>query len=115
MITLDATTRSNIDDGLFRKEIERKLNEKISKLPSEAKKEITYTEFYVKLFIVTKDAGLLSACTKYTVKDQCGIIVPVFMQFTGQGKDHIQIPSTIYMTYTIYDSRYLPICHDNTK
>ena len=45
-----------------------------------------------KLFIVTKDAGLLSVCTN-TVKDQCGIIVPVFMQFTGQGKDHIQIPS----------------------
>ena len=90
MITLDIT-RFRIDVEQLREEIKEELDSKVAQY-SATKKQIT--GFDVKLFIVANDAGLLSVCTD-TVKNQCGTIVPVFIQFTGQGKDHIQIPSTI--------------------
>lgn len=105
VITLDRT-RFNINVQQLREEIKKELNAIVSQ--NSIIKELI-SGFNVKLFIVENDAGSsFSVCTN-TVRATRYKIVPVFVELTVQGKDHIQIPLTIYDLYTIYDSRYVPI------
>ena len=116
VITLDRT-RFNIDVQQLREEIEDGLNT----IVSHPKTKELISGFDVKLFIVENNAGSsFSVCTSTSVRATQYKIVPVFVELKGQGKDHIQIPLTIYDLYTIYDSRYVNyvytyLCHDYTK
>ena len=85
-ITLD-TERFTIEEENLKKEIQEKLDGKFRDI---------VLEFDVKLIIVINDAGeLFSVWTNTSSVPQCKI-VPVFIQFIVEGKDHIQVLSTIY-------------------
>ena len=86
-ITLD-TKRFTIEEENLKKEIQEKLNSKIRDV-----------EFDVKLIIVINDAGELFSVWTNTLSVPQNKIVPVFIQFIVQGKDHIQVLSTIYDLY----------------
>ena len=104
IVTITLDTRFNeINVENLQGKIEKELNGKLSGLHSVTKEKIA--GFDVKLFKATNDGKNTDGAQHDTAT------VTVFIQFTtaGQGKDHIQIPSTIYDLYTIYDSRYVPI------
>lgn len=85
-----------LDYGDLQERIKEKLDDNIWN--SEIKKK-QIKGFDVKpIIVINANAGFLSVANG---AGQVQEIVPVFIQFTGQGKDHIQIPSTISMTYIL--------------
>ena len=90
------TLARQLDYGDLQERIKEKLDGNIWN--SEIKKK-QIKGFDVKpIIVINANAGFLSVANG---AGQVQEIVPVFIQFTGQGKDHIQIPSTISMTYIL--------------
>ena len=93
IVTITLDTRFNeINVEYLRGKIESELNGKVSGMPPVAKEKIT--GFDVKLFKVTNDEKNTDGAQHGTAT------VTVFIQFTGQGKDHIQI-HRLSMTYIL--------------